>query len=43
MKVLEVMCCRSSVARAMVVRVKGPGFNSTATTEIFFTFAFAFL
>ncbi len=36
MKVLEPMGCRSSVARALVAKARGPGFDSLATTEIFF-------
>ncbi len=35
-KVLEVVGSRSSVARALMAKTKGPGFNSPATTEIFF-------
>ncbi len=43
MKVLEVVGCRSSVVRALVAKASGPGFNSLATTEIFFPhFIFAF-
>ncbi len=34
MKVLEVEACHSSVARALVAKAGGPGFNSLATTKI---------
>ncbi len=43
MKVLEVNGCRSSVVRALVVKVSGPGFESPATTKIFSHFSFGFL
>ncbi len=33
-KVLEVVGCCSSVARALVAKARGSGFNSPATTEI---------
>ncbi len=33
-----VSCC-SSVARALVAKARGPGFNSSATTETFSYFA----
>ncbi len=35
MKVLEDMGCHSSVARALVAKVRGPGFDSPVTTKIF--------
>ena len=38
MKVLEVVGCRSSVVRALVAKARVPGFDSPATTKIFFTF-----
>ncbi len=38
MKALEVVDSRSSVARALVAKPMGHGFDSQATTEIFFTF-----
>ncbi len=41
-KVLEVMGCHSSVARALVAKARGPGFDSPATTKIFFTFCLCF-
>ncbi len=43
MKVLEVVGCRSSVVRALVAKARGPGFDSSATTEIFSHFTFASL
>ncbi len=43
MKVLEVVGCHSSVARALVAKARGPGFDSPATTKIFSHFSFAFL
>ncbi len=36
MKVLEVVGCRSSVARALVAKARVPGFVSPVTTEFFF-------
>ncbi len=39
---LEVEGCGSSVVRALVAKASGPGFESPATTNIFFTFSFAF-
>ncbi len=41
MKVLEVMGCCSSVARALVAKARDPGFDSPVTTEIFSHFTFA--
>ncbi len=38
-KVLEVVGCCSSVARALVANARGPGFDSPATTKIFSHFA----
>ncbi len=38
---LEVEGCGSSVVRALMAKA-GPGFESPATTNIFFTFSFAF-
>ncbi len=34
--VLKVEGCRSSVVRALVAKASGPGFESPATTKIFF-------
>ncbi len=42
MRVLEVEGCRSSVVRALVAKVSGPGFKSPATTKVFSHFSFAF-
>ncbi len=37
MKVLEIMGCRSSVARALVAKASGPQFDSLATTKFIFS------
>ncbi len=42
MKVLDVVGCRSSVFRALVAKVSGPGFASPVTIKIFSHFYFAF-
>ncbi len=39
---LEVEGCRSSVVSALVAKAGGPGFESPATTKIFFTFFLCF-
>ncbi len=39
MKVLEVEGCRSSMARALLTKASGPGFNSPVTTKIVSCFA----
>ncbi len=43
MKVLEVVGCRSSVARALVAKARGPGFDSPTITEIFHILPYASL
>ncbi len=43
MKVLEVVGCCSSMARALVANARGPGFDSPVTTKIFSHFAFVSL
>ncbi len=43
MKVLKVVGCRSSVARALEAKARGPGFDSPATTTIFSHFSCASL
>ena len=42
MKVLEVVDCCSSVVRALVAEARCLGFDSPATTKIFFTFFLCF-
>ncbi len=37
MKLLEAVHCCSSVVRALVAKARVPGFDSPATTKIFFT------
>ncbi len=44
MKELVVVGCHSSMTRPLVAKARGPGLDSLAATEIFFTFyLFAFL
>ncbi len=39
---MEVVGCHSSVARALVAKARGSGFDSLATAEVFFTFYLCF-
>ncbi len=42
MKFLEVVGGRNSVVRALLAKARVPGFDSSATTKIFFTFFLCF-